>query len=236
MTEKTNHVESATEIVKSIPEFFDAVSELLQTPFGWIILLALLIWFLINKDLNNIFSVFERGEKRRLEKLEQYVTNQSAADDEALKVIKDLRDAHYFKVATTIYAEKCLRNALIKLHNKTSHIFNWTQIKRALVYFDVKPDLSISIRERNWWEKAGHYYNNFIGTCLLFFSAVVFVAFSVSQTKTIETAIVGIGGSVGCALFAMFVFSQNWPYISAKKIKAKLLEMGNEQSQDPEAG
>lgn len=98
MSESTNQIDKATDMVKSIPAFMEAVSEVLQSPYGWLVLGALLIWFLINRDLNRLFGLFERGEKLKLEKLETYVNNSSAANKQSLNVIKDLRDAYYFKV------------------------------------------------------------------------------------------------------------------------------------------
>lgn len=235
MSDNQNQVELATEIVKSIPEFMQAVTDVLQTPWGWLVLAAIIFWFLINRDLSNIFSLFERGETRRLEKLEAYVSNTDAADEEALKVIKDLRDAHYFKVATGIYAEQTLRESLIQLHKATSHKINWTIIKRAMPYVDASSNTTVSIRDMAGWERLGHVYNLFVGFMFLVFAGVILIAFTISEPKTTINIAVGVGGAAASAFFSMFVFSQNWPYLSAKQIRVELQTINNTQSDEQES-
>lgn len=222
MPDSTNQIDKATGIVKSIPEFMAAVTEVLQSPYGWLVLVALLMWFLINRDLSNFFGLFERGEKQRLDKLESYVNNPSTADDQSLNVIKDLRDAYYFKAATGIYAEKGRREPLIKLHNDTSHTINWVQIKRALPFIVSRSDMTSSIREMAFMEKIGHYYNLVVGLFFLFFALVLLLVFFISNPQSVNGIVIGVGGALAFAVFSMFVFSQNWSFESAKKIKNEL--------------
>lgn len=221
-------LKQTTELVKSIPEFMEAVTEVLQTPWGWLFLALIVFWFFINKDLSHVSNFFERGRTRRLEKLESYISNVEMADESALKVIKDLRDAYYFKVATGIYAERMFRDSLINLHNITSPQINWTLIKRAIPYIKASQDMSISIRDMESWEKIGHYYNLFVGFMFLVFSGVVFITFMLSEPKTITNILIGAGGSLACAIFSIFVFAQNWPYGAAKDIRYELETMGNQ--------
>jgi hypothetical protein len=235
MAEKQNQVEQATEIVKSIPEFMQAVTEVLQTPWGWFFLAVIVFWFIINRDLSNAFNLFERGESRRLEKLESYVSNTEAADESALKVIKDLRDAHYFKVATGIYAESMLRDSLINLHNITSHKVNWTQIRRALPYINASQDMSVSIRDMDFGEKFGYIYNFLVGFMFLIFAGVMLIAFTISEPKSIMNVLFGVGGATASAMFSMFVFSQNWPYGAAKQIRRELASQVSPQENSPES-
>lgn len=222
MPDEKNQIDQAAEMVKSIPEFMEAVSGVLQTPYGWFVLTALLIWFLINRDLSHLLGLFERGEKTRIEKLESYLERESSADEGSLRVIKDLRDAHYFKIATGIYAEKWRRESLIKLHDNVSHTINWVQIKRALPFIKITSDKSVSIRGLTFLEKVGHYYNIAVGFLFSFFAIAAILVFIVSDQKSILSIIIGLGGAIGSAFFAMFVFSQNWPYNSAEKIKEEL--------------
>lgn len=222
MPNSINQVDKATDMVKSIPEFMTAVSDVLQSPYGWLVLVAVLIWFLINRDLSRLFSLFERGEKQRLDKLESYVNNPSAADEQSLNVIKDLRNAYYFKVATGIYAEKGRRESLIKLHNDTSHSINWVQIKRALPFIIANADMNPSIRDMEFREKVVHYYNLAVGFLFLVFAIALLLMFLISKPQNVSGILIGLGGALTPALFAMFVFSQNLPFASAKKIKKEL--------------
>lgn len=222
MSDSGNKIDQATDMVKSIPEFMDAVSQVLQSPYGWLVLLGLFIWFLMNRDLSHMFGLFERGEKKRLDKLESYVNNPSAAEEKSLNVIKDLRDAYYFKVATGIYAEKGRREILIKLHNDTSYAINWVHIKRALPFIISKSNMESYIRELEPMEKVGHYYNLAVGLLFLFFAIALLLMFLISSPQGVSGVLIGVGGALVSALFAMFVFSQNWPIESARKIKKEL--------------
>ncbi len=223
-------IESATSVVKSIPEFLKAVTDVMQTPGGWVLLGVVLVWFLLNKDLSRFLNIFEAKEKKRLDKLEVYVSNKDAANEEALGVIKDLRDAHYFKVATDIYAEKNLRDSLINLHKRTSHTINWINIKRAMPYIEANSDYEVAIREQNWREKAGYYYNQIIGWLFLGFATALSLVYLFSSNKELAQFGIWISSTLFCAIFAIFSFSQNFPISSAKKIEAELKRI----QEDPE--
>jgi len=215
-------IDSATSVVKSIPEFIKALTDMMETPYGWLILIVILIWFLLNKDLSRFLSLFEAKEKKRLDKLEVYVSNKDAANNEALEVIKDLRDAHYFKVATDIYAEKNLRDSLISLHKKTSHTINWVNIKRAMPYIEADSSSAISIRKQTKSERFGYFYNLFTGWLFLGFAVALFLVFIFSSVKDLSQFILWIASALFCAFFAIFAFSQNFSINSAKKIKTEL--------------
>ena len=215
-------IEGATTVLKSIPDFIKAFTEIMQTPYGWIFLAIIFLWFVLNKDLAKLFSLFESKEKKRLDKLEIYVSDTETANSEALEVIKDLRDAYYFKVATDIYAEKNLRDSLISLHKKTSHTITWVNIKRAMPYIDADSKSNISIREQNWQEKIGYFYNLSIGWLFLGFLIASSLVYMFSSNKDLSQSGLWLTSTLFCTFFTIFSFSQNFPISSAKKIKAEL--------------
>lgn len=155
-----------------------------------------------------------------------YMSNQEAANEDVLKVIKDLRDAQYFKVATGIYAEKSLRESLIYLHEKTSHSITWTNIKRSLPYLSATSDTKIEVRKQKCTEKIGYWYNIGVGSLFFCFAIVIFLAFFLVSPGSVGIIVGGATLSLLCAFFAFFVFSQNWPVTSAKKIKEELHKVG----------
>jgi len=220
-------IEGATTVLKSIPDFIKAFTEVMQTPYGWIFLAIIFLWFVLNKDLAKLFSLFESKEKKRLDKLEIYVRNTETANSEALEVIKDLRDAYYFKVATDIYAEKNLRDSLISLHKKKSHTITWVNIKRAMPYIDADSKSNISIREQNWQEKIGYFYNLSIGWLFLGFLIASSLVYMFSSNKDLSQFGLWLTSTLFCAFFTIFSFSQNFPISSAKKIKAELKKTVN---------
>lgn len=222
MLKSDNPVDQATGMIKSLPDFFDAISGILQTPLGWLILVAIVFGILINRDFNKLFSFFTRREKLKLERLKEYTTSKNSLDTQTHKAIEDIIDACYFKIATGIYAEKKRRNSLITLHKKISHTINWSQIKRALPFIKIESDSKTIIRDMTTEEKIGYFYNLFTGIIMLIFSSALFLLFIFSQPKDIENFLLKLTGSIIAFSFTFFIFYQNLHYDSARKIKKEI--------------
>ena len=222
-------VEDLAKAIQSLPSLLDAVSSLPLS--GWVVLVAFFFWFLANKNLPHVFGLIERKEKRRLEQLETYVSSPDSGDVNAIKAIRDLRDAHYFKIATGIYAESRVRNAYIKLHEATSHLITWRHICRAHPYVKVAPDETVTVRAMDFSETLSYWYNQVFAYFFLLISAALVSLVILSGSKTLTSFSFGFGGGIVSALFAMFIFSQNWPVHAAKKI-AKELESQRRVSAD----
>ncbi len=218
----TPQVKDATDAIHSFPALADAVLDLLRTPAGWFASAAVLVWFLVNKKLYRVFDVAENRERRRLDHLDSYVTKPEAADAESMAVLRDLRDAHYFKIGTGIYAERRLRASLIWLHLKTSHLINWCQIRKALSFIEPNSDGTASIRDLRFTEKVGFYYNETVAYLSLLPAAGTFVLFLSSNLRTLSAFGWGFGVSLGAFIFAMFVFAQNIPERASRRIKKEL--------------
>lgn len=215
-------LKDATEAIQHVPPLADAITNLLQTPTGWIAIAAFFFWLIVNKDFSHLFDILERKERRRSEHLDIYVAKPELADSESIKTLSDLRDAHYFKIATGIYAEKKLRYALINLHNRTSHHISWEKIRRAFSYIEINNDGTIVIRNLTRFESIGYWYNEIVGYASLLFAAGFLSLFFMITPKTLSTFAWGIGSSLTAVLFAMFVFAQNWPILAAKSIQKEL--------------
>jgi len=222
-------VRDATEAIQQVPTLVAELTDLLQAPAGWLVLAAFFFWLLVNKDFSHIFNVLERKERRRFEHLDLYVTKPELADEESVKVLRDLRDAHYFKIATGIYAEKRLRSALIALHNRTSHLVNWGQIRRAYPYINANDSGMVTIRELTGFERVSYWYNQFVGYTSLLLAAGILTLFFFSGSKTFTSLAWGVGGTLFVVFFALFVFAQNWPALAAKQIKRELAKLEPEE-------
>lgn len=228
--ELTAQLKDATEATQQVIPLADALANLLQTPAGLIAVVVFFLWLLVNKDFSHLFELFERKEKRRSEQLDLYVSKPELADADSIKVLSDLRDAHYFKVATGIYAEKKLRSVLITLHNQTSHHISWQQIKRAFQYIEIGENNTLEIRELTTIEVLGYWYNQLVGYASALFAACIFGLFVITSPKTLAAITWGIGGGLGVIFFAMFVLSQNWPIHAAKRIRKELQATTNTQT------
>lgn len=174
--ELASQVEDLTKAVQKLPSLIDAIWSLLTTTTGifiFLLFLVFLLWLFGNKGFSPALEAFERKEKRRLEQLEAYVSFPESADPEAIKAIRDLRNAYYFKIATGIHAESKLRNVLIKMHETTSHHITWRQIRRALPYIEIDSTDTIKIRKPTRSEKITYRYNQCVAYTSLFVSAVL---------------------------------------------------------------
>lgn len=227
--ELTAQLKDATEATQQVIPLADALANLLQTPAGLIAIAMFFFWLLVNKDFSHLLELFERKEKKRSEQLDLYVSKPELADADSITVLSDLRDAHYFKVATGIYAEKKLRSALITLHNQTSHHISWQQIKRAFQYIEIGENNTLEIRELTTIEVLGYWYNQLVGYASALFAACIFGLFVITSPKTLASFAWGIGGGLGVIFFAMFVLSQNWPIHAAKQIRKELRATTNTQ-------
>lgn len=217
-------VKDATEAIQHLPPLLNAISSLFQRPVGWALLAALFVWLLLNKDFSKFFDFFERKEKRRSEHLDLYVSKSELADEESIRVLRDLRDAEYFKIATGIYAEKRLRRALIGLHERTSHHTTWGHIRRAIQFLEADKQGNVSVRDFTRFETIGYWYNQIIGYASLLLAAGIISLLLLSYIKGPSAVAISIGGSFAIILFAMFAFAQNWPVQAAKRIKAEISE------------
>jgi hypothetical protein len=222
-------IKDATEAINQVPPLIDALIDLLQTPAGWLLLSALFLWLLINKDFSRLVDLMGRKERQRFEHLDLYVTKPELADEESVKVLRDLRDAHYFKIATGIYAEKNLRSALIKLHDQTSHEVNWALIRRAFPYIQANGQKQVKVRDLTAFEGFGCWYNQLVGYISLLTAAGIFSLFVFSTTKSFASLIWVISGAFAALFFAMFVFAQNWPEQAAKRIQKELAKLQDEK-------
>lgn len=71
-------------------------------------------------------------------------------------------------------------------------------------------------------EMLSYWYNQFVAYFFLLISAALISLVILSGSKTLTSFSLGFGGGILSVLFAMFVFSQNWPVHAAKKIAKEL--------------
>lgn len=189
---------------------------------GWFVIAALFLLFIANKHLIHIFNLIENKEKKKIAQINEYISSNNSQDTKTRKAISDLKDAHYFKIATGIYAEHKARSALINLHETTSHHITWRHIRRAHEFIEISDKEEISIRPTSPAEKLGYWYNNLSGAFLLLLSATLFGLVFITTNKSVIAIITGLLTGFLCALISIFIFSQNWPIKAAKKISKEL--------------
>lgn len=219
-----SQIKNTTEAVQNLPSLLNAVYTLITTPDGAALLILFCLWLLANRGFfSRSFGIFEHRERRRLEQINEFVSSYDTADPETLKVVRDLRDAHYFNVATGIYAENRTRSAFIKMHQASSHCIAWKHIERARPYMDIAADETITIRDLTSMEWLGYWYNQCVAYLSLFFSIVLFIiTFVLSDTKTMMSFGISLGTSIFLVVLALFVFFQNLPIYAKERIAKEL--------------
>jgi hypothetical protein len=178
----STQLDSLLKIINQLPSAFNAIESLSVS--GWIFIVFIFFGFFLNKNFFKLWGMLKEKEKQKIEKLELYIGSNDSSNANLSKVIKDIRDAYYFKMATGIYAEEKLRNALIWIHKNTSYLVGWQQINQALPYITILRDESASIRKMTAIDSIGYWYNKLTALVFFLISAFVISAVIFSQEKT----------------------------------------------------
>lgn len=187
--------------VKSIQDLSQLISVLSGLPLaGWIVLIALALGSAVSKSFLWIFGMWDRSERKRFEKINFYITNTEIADEESVKVMRDIRDADFFKIGTGIYAERKLRIAVIRLYERTSILISWRVISRAFPFLSTDASGELFVRELNRFESFGYWYNRIIGWGSFIMAVILFILLYFSGGKTFGS----FGGSSLAAVVAFF--------------------------------
>ena len=230
MSDTKNQIEQATDLLKSVPEFLQAAQELLQTPWGWIILLTPIFWILKNKDLSKTITLFKNKETKKIEKIEKYINSSEGQDNQILRKMQDLRDAYYFKAATGIYAENKRRHALITLHDQLSHDTHWQRIRNADDHIKINEDGSLFIRKLNLFEIFELTYNFIVFMLLTLFGALVaFTLIYTTDQESLSSIIQRMVLIMICFVTAAFLVKQSIPYLSVLKLRKALKQTESEE-------
>lgn len=188
----------------------------------WTVLLVI-VWVLLNHGFARLYEPFEFWAKRRREGMDSYFAQNLPANTDVQEAMRDLREAHYFQIATGIYAEDKIRKRLIKLHHVTAPEVTWHRIKRAMEYLEPDNGDSMRVVPFTLWHKFSKFMNGFVMWMFLLAAASGFVLLLLQAEKTnaqLATQVASI-----MVLFAMAMVAQvlNWPYYSAEIIREELI-------------
>lgn len=220
-----SQIQSATETLQNLRNLSGSAPVI---PYGEYIVPFLLVLSYFVKLVNKGFflqmlGLLEYKEKKRLEHINEYLSSDCTADPETAKIVRDLRDAHYFKVATGIYAEDRTRKALIKLHQETSHNILWKHIDRAKMYMSIDQDGKVTVCDLTLLEKIHYWFTGCAGWGSVTYGFYLMLVL-LASAETKSWALFGL--SVGCllffAIFAVFILSNNLPYHARKLIADEL--------------
>ncbi|MGZ5026072.1 MAG: hypothetical protein ACXWAT_01975 [Methylobacter sp.] len=221
----TFEVNNAKEVVQDILSWLSTFANATVVTVVLVLLFLAFLLNLINKGFfSHMLNILEHKERKRLEQINQYLSSDCAADPETIKAVRDLRDAHYFSVATGIYAENITRKAFIKLHQMSSHRIAWKHIDRARLFIEIAPDETITVRDLNRWDKISYWLNSCVAIVCILFAFYFLMAFpGSSDTKHQATVGFAIGGVFLFFLcIGLYAFFQNLPFFARERIAEEL--------------
>ncbi|MGI4936035.1 MAG: hypothetical protein ACRYF5_04715 [Janthinobacterium lividum] len=210
-------IKTAVEHVPHSPSLVEAMSTLLQSP-NLLVIVPIFFWFVLNTNLFYLFGLFEKRTKGRLDLLDSYLSKQEIADVDTLEILRDYRDAQYFRFATGVNAKMPMRQALVKLHRRTADVVSWTMIRRALPYIEVTEQGMAYVRPFTLLEKTSYWYNQVIVYFCLLGAFGFFGFYFIHGGLTFESFLLSTLNTFAVILFALFVFIQNFPMRAAMLI------------------
>jgi hypothetical protein len=204
--------------------------KLIQLGDGWVMWSATILAILFNAKV--IYEFFEKLEKRKISTLSEGV-GEKGATGKTREVLQEQLNSYLFKYGTGIYAEKILREEIIKLHEFASGSLTFLHFKRARSMLKIaNGSLVIEIKNS---DILSHYFNYAIA---IFFTTV-FIAIFLLSTVAIDMVSAKLGllaFSFFCIALAMLAFSQTFPYFSAKILHQKNEEMkAHNEATQPES-
>lgn len=191
---------------------------------------VLIICIHLFKNSTQILDLYERKEKKTFERLDAYVLSKEGIDDNVLKTAKDVRNGHYFKIATGIYAESSFRDELIKLHELNPNVLNWKVIKSAIDYLEVNKSGEISVNPISKWGKIFRWWNFFEGGVLMILSIIWLLAtfFAYFKSRELSLFITGLATCLFLYTFSLLAFLKNLGGHNSMRIAKELkAHLGN---------
>jgi hypothetical protein len=223
-------VEEVTKSVKAIPQLIEALTELIKMPFGIVVFVLILVWFIKTIGAFQLVDFLGRRSRARAEALEKYLANTAEKDTVCVAALHDVNDAEHFRLATKIYVEKLRRTALIALHARVQHKVTWVGIRQALQYYEYHLDGTVTIRAKSLFDRLGYYYNYFMAG-FAGLGGIGLIALLLLTRRTEMQAIISLAGIPLALFIGIFSVYQNLPDYFAGRISAALAE----QFQPPRA-
>lgn len=189
------------------------------------ILFSVLIWFISKQNIEWLLTYHEQRKRNKINVLNEMLSSQSCADD-LHDIIKDLRDAHYFKEATNIYAEYFQRTALIDLYQRIDKKFTWEDIRRSLKYANFNTDV-LTYQRFTRKHKMAYWFNIIMGLGSAIFSFLILIlilTLYVTHNLTAISSVTLIFQMIFIFMIGLSYLRQNWSYNAAKRISRYLDE------------
>ena len=201
------------EIIKKIIESIESGNFLFVVIFAVIALLM---------NLSKIQAFIDSRKKRKIENIKEALES-NYVNDSTKNHLKELIETEYFNLSTGIYLEKDFREALIKLHQNYKGELRFVHFKRAIPHLEYKKqEIKVNITT---FEKFLYYFNIVFGALIGIYALTLVLLPSLFNDPTF-VQVLSMYGLAGFFLFvSLFMVSQTFPVISARKIEKWLVDI-----------
>lgn len=176
--------------------------------------IAIVLGILFN--LKNILSFADTYKKRRIELLKEAVSVDSINGN--LKVhFEDEIENEYFRLVHKVKMEKVVRDACIDWYARLNRELSISHFIRARSHLEIKDGkLEVKI---STFDRIGYWYNMIAGILLLLIGFPFLAMTNAIQSQSIVGIIVVIGVSLFLIVFGLFLLSQTFSVVSAKRVQ-----------------
>ena len=182
----------------------------------WVGFLMLAVFYVLKKEPFKILTHFNEQKIKDIDQAKSLLES-NILGKEANELLREHLEYYSVKKYYGISADKSMRIALLKFHNKYSKEIGWHDLKRSYPY--IKPDGSSIKIELSWGSHVGRWavtgLSYFIGLYSILIIILAFLSKTDNQLHFFSLTFLSIILLVTAVLFSTI----NWPYFSAVKIK-----------------
>lgn len=189
-------------------------------PIGILILVVFAVVLfkkISNLNISELAHTYETMRKRNIIELVDRLNNKNENDDSYMP-LKEKIEAYDFKLATGIYTNEARRKRLIELHRMNPKINTWERINSAMKFMG-DDDSIRDFTKRDVFEKKSYTLLGHLCEVLAVISLLFTGLLGVFISDTNYQELIWLGYTIIFAFAGVFFHRQNWPYISAEKIK-----------------
>ena len=189
---------------------FELISQGEYAAFSFAIVLGILF------NLKNILSFADIYKKRRIELLREAISIDSINGN--LKVhFEDEIESEYFRLVHKVKMEKVIRDACIDWYVRLNRELSLSHFMRARGHLEIKGGkLEVKI---STFDKIGYWYNMIAGIVLLLIGFPFLAMTNAIKSQTIVGFFALIGVSLFLIVFGLFLLSQTFSVVSAKRVQ-----------------
>ncbi len=184
----------------------------------WVIAGCLLLPLCFN--IKAIHSFFDTLSVRKLPVLKDF-SGETGATGLTKEVLQEAVNSALFRYITGINAEEKLREKIIKLHQLADGRLTYRDIKRTLVFIEIKQNGQLCIRSLTLFDWI-RFCINWLFSLIFAFTAIVFLLIPLLTPTELRFQVVAYLYSLVLFTFFLLILSQTTPIVLIKKVKLEV--------------